>query len=241
MGKTIDFIKYVDKKTSFGWAKVEAVIYWLARCGVLGLCSRAVECDFSNLVYGSRLYYKDMGLASYCYGQMAKASEGNINGAVAENFAYLELDGLDRALGAAHVPPVFGTWHNGEIDFLAFSKKTSCTYGIDAKCAKGSSRTAIRLLREGILDYVVYARANTTGGFGSPGTMTIPIYLLQRFDFDTIYTDPSAKPSKRRQEFLESTSNVDDISGNVILIKRLLWFLAQKAGILSVQKSRRSL
>jgi hypothetical protein len=48
----------------------------------------------------------------------------------------------------------------------------------------------MRLLETGQVDYVLYARAGSDvkGGIGADGKMlTIPIYLIDRFNFDVDY------------------------------------------------------
>jgi predicted AAA+ superfamily ATPase len=204
-GELIDYNKYMLEENVFDYNKVQSVVYWLTKCRVLGFCSRAVECDTRELIYGSRLYYMDIGMASYCYRHVAEEDPKNVNGAIDENFAYLEMYRRDPFTTELKMP-IYGTYKNGEIDYLVFSKETCCMFGIDVKHGSGSSKTANKLLNEEIVDYVLYARSGSCGGFGKPGVLTIPIYLLNRFDFDAQHDNPPVKPSRRRKDALE----VDD-------------------------------
>jgi predicted AAA+ superfamily ATPase len=208
-GKTIDFRDYMDKNGNFDWISVEAVVNWLMLCRVIGFCTRAVDCDFSRKVHKSRIFYKDIGMAAFNFSKAGELDVGNIRGAIAENFAFIELDRLDPDIGITHRAPYFGTYQNGEIDFLVFSHETACTFGIDVKYGKGHSKTGIKLLRDGIIDYLIYARANSTGGEEEPGILSIPIYLLGGFDFDAIHPNQSTKTTKTRQNQIDYLNMVN--------------------------------
>jgi predicted AAA+ superfamily ATPase len=202
-GRATDFRNFVDDDGKFDWQSVEAVVNWLSLCRVIGFCGRAVDCDLRNIIYNSRIYYTDIGIATHSLRKAKGIDARNASGAIAENFAYIELDRLDPSIHITHQSPCFGTYMNGEIDFLVFSHATACTFGIDVKSGKGQSRTGIRLLGDGIIDYLVYARPGSTGGVGGPGTLTVPIYLLGRLDFDAIHPNKSRKATKARQGQME--------------------------------------
>jgi predicted AAA+ superfamily ATPase len=177
---------------------------------VLSVADKAIECDLDNLDKAARLYYIDVGLANYFYElSMRDLSMGNARGGLAENFVFLELDKRDPNYGLFHKNPVFGTYGQGEIDFLEYSKETHCTFAIDVKCGKRSSKTALKLLSDRIADYVLYVRSNTKGGIGDPGILTIPIYLFDRFDFDS-NLNPPAQPSLYREKVYEAIEEVKE-------------------------------
>jgi predicted AAA+ superfamily ATPase len=185
-GNHIDFSRYIKNETSFDYRKVESAIYWLKSCHMLGYCSWDEECGFKRAKSRSRLYYTDIGLSNMLFNGLSE-DKGNIDGIIAENFVYLHMDNLSKLPDLLHKDPVFGTYGNGEIDFLHKSRITSKRFGIDAKQGKNPSHTANKLLSDGKIDYILYARNSSIGGYQEGGILTIPIYLIGRFNFDAIY------------------------------------------------------
>jgi predicted AAA+ superfamily ATPase len=123
---------------------------------------------------------------------------------LAENFVFLELNKIEYDPGPDRKRPTWGTYQNGEIDFLFYSRKTKCTYAIEVKVGDGSSKTGDKLLLDRIADFVLYARSGSHGEIGDPGILTIPIYLIGRFDFD-LMINPPLKPSFNREAILSSS------------------------------------
>ncbi|MDR1538788.1 MAG: AAA family ATPase [Clostridiales bacterium] len=79
----------------------------------------------------------------------------------------------------------------GEIDFLLKSRKSKKTWAVEVKKGGKSSKTAKYLLESGKVDCVLYARGgpDAKGGISADGKIaTIPIYLIDRFDFDVGYS-----------------------------------------------------
>jgi hypothetical protein len=111
--------------------------------------------------------------------------------------------------------PTFGTYQDGEIDFLVFSFSTNCTYALDITTGQSASTTADKLLADRIADFVLRARSGSCGGIGEPGVLTIPIYLIGRFDFDSTI-NPPLKPSLRRERLLETALEEDDDDGYIL-------------------------
>jgi predicted AAA+ superfamily ATPase len=105
----------------------------------------------------------------------------------------------DPALHEYVDEPSIGKKLIGEIDFLHRSKTTGKTAAVEVKKGGKSSKSAKYLLEKGIVDYVLYVRdgENVKGGISSDGKIiTIPIYLIDRFDFDKDYQKQAAsKPA----------------------------------------------
>jgi predicted AAA+ superfamily ATPase len=199
-GKTIDFNDFFLANNRFDFNSIESVIFWLKSNRILSSADRAIECDTSNLAYSSRLYYTDVGLANFIYeSYMNNKNKSNFIGALAENFVFLELDSRAEEFSSIYQSPIFGTYDKGEIDFLVHNRKTICTFAIDVKHGKDSSKTAIKLLSDRKVDYALYVRSDSRGGFGAPGIITIPIYLIGRFDFE-FTENPPEQPSLYREE-----------------------------------------
>jgi predicted AAA+ superfamily ATPase len=183
VGKFIDYKEFINSSGLFSYKNAKAAILWFVKCRILGFCDRAYECDITVRQPQSRVYYMDMGIATHCY-NAAKINPIEAKGLKAENFVYLSLDRLDPYNGPSHEVPVFGTYKGGEIDFLMAS--SSKTFAIDVKSGSEGSRTAMKLLEDKIVDYVLYARSNCKGSRDG-NVMNIPIYLIERFDFDRAY------------------------------------------------------
>jgi predicted AAA+ superfamily ATPase len=79
----------------------------------------------------------------------------------------------------------------GEIDFLHRSNKARKNWAVEVKKGGNSSKTAKCLLESGKVDCVLYARggADVKGSITAGGRIfTIPIFLIDRFDFDADYS-----------------------------------------------------
>jgi predicted AAA+ superfamily ATPase len=79
----------------------------------------------------------------------------------------------------------------GEIDFLHKSNKANKKWAIEVKKGGNSSKTAKYLLESGKVDCILYARggADVKGVLSANGKIiTIPLYLIDRFDFDVDYS-----------------------------------------------------
>ncbi|MDR1639547.1 MAG: AAA family ATPase [Clostridiales bacterium] len=210
LGRTIDFTKFVSTEKDFDYNKVESVVFWMENNMVLCSANKAIECDITKLDYDARLYFIDVGMANYMYEMYCGAEESsNYAGALAENFVFLILDKKDHNISILHRKPVYGTYGKGEIDFLEYSKITYNTFAIDVKCGNGSSKTAIKLLSDRIVDYIVYARTTSSGGFGEPGMLTIPIYLIDRFDYG-ITDNPAVAKSFHRIKVEQMKKEIEE-------------------------------
>jgi predicted AAA+ superfamily ATPase len=176
------------------YSRVESAVFWMTQSGVLIWCDRARDCDLGKIEGDSRLYFHDIGMAS---SRFRKATDNARNqvGIISENFVFLAMDRLDPDLGLSHRKPVFGTLGNREIDFLHYSRVTKKTFAADVKYGEGSSKSAKALLNAGKVDYILYVRKSTCGGRQGK-ILTIPIYLMERFDFDADYDDHSQASRK---------------------------------------------
>jgi predicted AAA+ superfamily ATPase len=199
-----------------------SALHWLISNRIIGGASLAKECDLDDCIRNAKLYYNDVGVANFCYNKLGSPTPAHIRGAIAENFVFLELDKLDSGTGPTHIQPKFGVYNKAEIGFLVFSRATKCTFAISAiSCKKNSSNISNRLLDEHVVDNILYVKEGTKGGLGAPGILTIPIYLIERFDFDQMI-NPPLKPSLRRerinredQEALEDEDEFEDFEEGV--------------------------
>jgi predicted AAA+ superfamily ATPase len=207
---------YIIEKKALDYSKVKTSLFYMRGCGLLNYCYLAEGCDLrkqSDLPM--RLYYNDVGMASSLMGEVDK---DHAAGVVAENFVYLSLNARDNCINSSvlHEYPAFGTCEYikapsnkleeteaggggtqksetivGEIDFLNKSHKTYKKWAIEVKKGGNSSKTAKYLLESGKVDCILYARggADVKGVLSADGKIiTIPIYLIDRFDFDVDYS-----------------------------------------------------
>ena len=115
----------------------------------------------------------------------AGADTAALRGIVNENFVYVELLKRVRMFKMAGTSPMFGTYKEGEIDFLVNSRETYKNYGIEVKAGKSEGKTAQQLLRDGKVEAVYFLKGDTYGGV-SDRKITVPIYLVGRVKFDYV-------------------------------------------------------
>jgi predicted AAA+ superfamily ATPase len=183
-GKTIDYNLFLKQDgVKLDYSNVLSSIRWMCSCGILGYCGKVVN---GELFGRARLFYKDVGIA---YNEMSKSmvNRANMLGWLAEDFVYIHLSQRE---GILPQPPAFGIYNEGEIDFWVVGRQSDATTCIDVKVGKGSSPTDDALLKsKKMVDYVLYARQESNGGKGigsaaETNVFTIPIFLIDRFDFN---------------------------------------------------------
>lgn len=124
----------------------------------------------------------DLGIANY-YMTQAGLDEASINGAINENYVYINLTKrLNFPSEIAFETPAFATYKNGEIDFYVQSLKQRTRYAIEVKSGKQAGNTAKKALDDGKVDFLLYLKGNTHGGTVNK-IITRPIYTLERFHF----------------------------------------------------------
>jgi hypothetical protein len=155
---------------------------WLYRSHIIDYCGKANDCNPVNVSMNSRFYFLDVGVCRY-FLDMAGADIATLRGIVNENFVYLELLKRVKALEISGTAPMFGTYKEGEIDFIVNSRKNYKTYGVEVKAGKSIGRTAQQLLKDDKVEAVYFLKGDTYGGVGER-TITVPIYLASRVKFD---------------------------------------------------------
>jgi predicted AAA+ superfamily ATPase len=215
-GMSLDWREvYSSDSKELDYGNVSASLYYMRGCGLLNYCYLAKGCDLRKQAsLPMRLYYNDVGMAATLLGS---AGQDQAAGVVAENFVYLSLNARDKRINDSilHEYPAFGTCEYerpikprgdskeadgatepktemvvGEIDFLHKGKASKKNWAVEVKNGSNSSKTAKYLLDSGKVDCVLYARAgeDVKGSVGTDGKIvTIPIYLIDRFDFDADY------------------------------------------------------
>ena len=74
------------------------------------------------------------------------------------------------------------SYKGGEIDFVAQTLKNRVRYLIEVKAGKGTATTSLKALEHGKADHLLYLKGDTKGGIDKK-VRTLPIYLLERFNF----------------------------------------------------------
>lgn len=167
---------------------VNHAVAWLYRSGIIGFCGKAVECNPADTRPGMRFYFQDIGVTDYFL------KKGGVRGAAArgyksENFVFIDLQKRIRQTKLAGMYPLFGTYKNGEIDFLVSSLTTEKDYGVEVKAGKSEGKTAQQLLQDGRVEAVYFLKGDTYGG--KAGRMiTVPIYLAGRVSYDFVRGNP---------------------------------------------------
>lgn len=161
---------------------INNAVAWLYRSDIIGYCGKAVECDATDTRANARFYFRDLGVSNYFLkaGGIKKAA---VAGYINENFVYLDLLRRCRNMEIAGIAPMFATYKTGEIDFFVSNLENDKDYGIEVKTGDASGKTAQVILKDGKVEAVYFLKGGTYGG--QDGRMiTIPIYLVERVEFD---------------------------------------------------------
>ena len=161
---------------------MKQVIAWLCRLDIIGYCGMAFECDPTDVAYNVRIYFRDLGVARYFLKRAVirgRVAEGYIN----KNFVYINLMKRIERMEIGGTSPVFGTYKDGEIDFLVSSLQSEHDYGIEVNVEKNEAGIAGKLLEDGKAEAVYFLNEDTYGGI-EDRRITVPIYLIGRVQFD---------------------------------------------------------
>lgn len=158
-------------------------IMWLQSAGILDFAGKVSECKIMDFKGRCRCYFTDPGLTYYFFRRIGVASS-DIQGMLHENFVFLELRRrAERLKEIALETPAFATYKGGEIDFFVKSLVgNESLYAIEVKSGKNAAPTGQRALEDGKVDYLLLLKGNTQGGQAG-NTLTIPIFLFQKFEF----------------------------------------------------------
>ena len=152
------------------------VLSWLLTSKMFNYCGKAVECDLLSVSENQRCYLSDNGLLNYLLLQVG-ADRATRKGILYENYVFNVLN------NKFIFKPSFGTLGNGELDFILRSPRDEKVYGIEVKFGKNAGKTITTALKKKKINYAVYLKGNTYGGIDEK-TYTMPIYLLEKFNFD---------------------------------------------------------
>ena len=163
---------------------INHVIAWLYRSHIIGFCGQANDCNPITVSMNSRFYFLDLGVCQY-FLDKAGADLATIRGLVSENFVYIDLLKRTKTMEIAGVAPMFGTYKEGEIDFLVNNRQNYKNYGVEVKAGRAVGRTAQQLLKDGKVEAVYLLKGDTYGGI-TERMVTVPIYLVSRVSFDWV-------------------------------------------------------
>lgn len=176
-------IIFKDESDRITKKSVNQAIAWLYRSHIIGYCDKISECNFMDVSYHSRFYFRDVGVARH-FLRIAGADYATIEGIINENFVYLYLERLIRERKLAGISPAFGVYKGGEIDFFVRSLGNGKDYAIEVKSGKNIGKTANMILKDGKADYLYLFKGDTHGGCVEKKKYTVPIYLMGRMTFD---------------------------------------------------------
>lgn len=162
---------------------VNQAIAWLYRSHIIGYCDKLSECNFMDVSYHSRFYFRDIGVARH-FLRIAGADQATVDGIINENFVYFYLERLIRESKLAGTSPAFGVYKGGEIDFFVRSLENDKDYAIEVKSGKNIGKTANMILNDEKADYLYLFKGDTHGGCVEKKKYTLPIYLMGRITFD---------------------------------------------------------
>ena len=162
--------------------ELSSVIAWLYRSHIIGFCGQANDCNPITVSMNSRFYFLDLGVCQY-FLDKAGADLAAIRRLVSENFVYIDLLKRTKAMEIAGIAPMFGTYKEGEIDFLVNNRENYKNYGVEVKAGRAAGRTAQQLTKDGKVEAVYFLKGDTYGGIAER-TVTVPIYLASRVSYD---------------------------------------------------------
>lgn len=170
----------ISGKLNFSEKQYTKLFSWLVKSNILYSCSQAIDCDLSNTIDSQRFYFNDVGLLNSLLSNKGIPSSV-IKGSLYENYVCNILEGKGLDLN-------FATFNNYELDFLLAHNKTS--YGIEVKSGKMADESVKQALRTKRIDKILYLKGDTFGG-KTGNTITLPIYLFERFSFEENTFKPS--------------------------------------------------
>lgn len=170
----------ISGKLNFSEKQYTKLFSWLVKSNILYSCSKAIDCDLSNTIDSQRFYFNDVGLLNSLLSNKGIPSS-IIKGSLYENYVCNVLEGKGLDLN-------FATFNNYELDFLLAHNKTS--YGIEVKSGKMAGESVKQALRIKRIDKILYLKGDTFGG-KTGDTITLPIYLFERFSFEENTFKPS--------------------------------------------------
>lgn len=182
-------IVYKEESNRINKRSVNQAIAWLYRSNIINFCGKANDCNPVTVSMNSRFYFLDVGVCRY-FMDMAGVDMATLQGIVSENFVYIDLLKRIDDFKIAGTAPMFGTYKEGEIDFLVNSRENYGNYGVEVKAGKSEGKTAGLLLKEQKVEAVYFLKGNTYGGIAER-KITVPIYLAGRVQYDYLLDSKS--------------------------------------------------
>ena len=177
-------IIYQEESSQMTKKNINTAVAWLYQSRVIGFCGKVREGNMTDFTMDNRFYFMDVGVCRR-FLNAANADEATLRGIINENFVYINLMKRVEQMEIGGVEPMFGTYKDGEIDFMLSNRSNYKTYGIEVKAGRGAGKTSQELLRDHKVEAVYYLKGDTYGG--REGRMlTVPIYLVDRVRFDYI-------------------------------------------------------
>ena len=180
----ISKIAYQSESGRITKKMVNHAIGWLEESHILGYAAKSIDCNYLDIKENCRLYFLDLGIA-YTFLKQVGASEKELQGILAENFAYLILK-RHVHVDIAGNNPWFAIWQKtkGELDFFVRGQDGK-SYGIEVKITDESAKTARAKFDAKKLDYLYCLKGDSYGGIAENGRwLTVPLYLTPRIRFD---------------------------------------------------------
>lgn len=175
-------IVYKEESNKVAKRNINYAIAWLYRSHITGFCGQANDCNPVTVSMNSRFYFLDVGVCRY-FLDMASADLAAVRGILNENFVYIELLKRTKDMEIGGFAPMFGTYKEGEIDFLVNDREHYRTYGVEVKAGKSIGKTVQMLLKDNKVEAIYFLKGDTYGG-KAERMITIPIYLMGRVKFD---------------------------------------------------------
>lgn len=167
-------LKYKVGTLGFTKSQYSDVLNWLLATHTLYSCDKCVNCDLLDIEFNQRFYFNDTGILFNLLASLIN-DLGTVNGTLNENYVCQVLKRKNLMIN-------FATFDNYELDFLL--KDFNYIYGIEVKSGKSQGKSVKKALQKGLINKILYLKGDTYGGIEGD-IITVPIYLFERYEFNT--------------------------------------------------------
>lgn len=173
----IQKISIKDNRMTLRKSDISQLLSYFIGSKVVLPIPKFIDCSPSNKIYNQRLYFNDVGLFNYVASNM-NFPKSSIIDKLNENYVCNVLKRKKiKNFGYGYIS---GT--DSEIDFCYGLGVSNQVVGLEVKTGSMSGNSVKTALSKGYIKKIVYCKGDTFGG-KTDKIDTIPIYLLERYDF----------------------------------------------------------
>lgn len=178
---------FKDYHINVSKADITKTLYWFSNSRVIHFLDKYIDCNPSKIQFNQRMFFEDLGIFNYLC-RHSNLNESEMLGELNENYVF---NVLNKWRGGNFG---FGSIPGGgyEIDFVTGVDVSSDIIGIEVKTGSKSGKSITEALKRGLINKAIYCMGDTFGG-RNKNIDTIPIYLIERYDFNDQFKYSSNK------------------------------------------------